>query len=123
MQVPVVVWVALGGALGAMARWAVSPWVHVQDFPWATLVVNVTGSALIGVLIGWFADAAWFHAVGRPLLVVGLLGAFTTFSSFSMDTLALAEARGAVIATGYVLANVVGSIGMAWLGFRLGGGV
>ena len=123
MQLPVVVWIALGGATGAVARYAVAQWIDLASFPWATFAVNVTGSALIGLLIAAFADAPWFASVGRPLLVVGLLGAFTTFSTFSMDTLSLVETRGLAVAGGYVLANVIGSIGMAWLGFRLGGGV
>ena len=123
VHVPVVVWIALGGATGAVARWAIAHWIDSQSFPWATLVVNVTGSALIGLAIGAFADAPWFEPIGRPLLVIGLLGAFTTFSTFSIETLALLADRGMVAAGTYVLANVVGSIGMAWLGFRLGGGL
>jgi len=114
--------VALGGALGSVARYACSDlavrWFGV-GFPWGTLFVNVTGSFVIGVL------AALVSTDGRPLLggdaraffMVGILGGFTTFSSFSLETLNLA--RGGTL--GAAAANAALSLALClagvWLGF------
>jgi len=85
--------VGLGGALGSMGRYwlshQVNLWLGVGGFPWGTLSVNLIGSFAIGFLL--IALQEWLHAdpVWRLLLVVGFLGGFTTFSSFSWDTYAL----------------------------------
>ena len=115
-------WIAAGGALGAVARFGV---VSGADrlglaFPWGTLLVNVAGSFVIGILLGALTDHARFDAVVRPFFVVGVLGAFTTFSAFSMETLLLlADARW-LPAIGYVVASVVLCVLGAWAGHRLG---
>ena len=115
-------WIAAGGALGAVARFGV---VSGADrlglaFPWGTLLVNVAGSFLIGLLLGALAQHARFDEILRPFLVVGVLGAFTTFSAFSMETLLLlADARW-LPATAYVAASVVLCVLAAWTGHRLG---
>ncbi len=115
-------YVALGGALGSVARYAVSlgaaRWLGAA-FPWGTLIVNVAGSFAIGLL------AALVTADGRPTLgsdarafvLIGILGGFTTFSSFSLETLNLARtgALGAAAANaGLSLALCLGAV---WLGF------
>ncbi|RMH21575.1 MAG: fluoride efflux transporter CrcB [Gemmatimonadetes bacterium] len=85
------IYVTLGGAFGALARYAVSGWVQDtvhSTFPWGTLVVNLTGSFLLG--FGMRAMEALPVAAGtRALLTIGFLGAFTTFSTFSYETVAL----------------------------------
>ncbi len=93
-------WIALGGALGAVARALVSHWIPTE-FPWATLVVNVVGSLIIGYLFG---TEAYQHISPhlRVMLTTGFCGALTTFSTFSYQTMALFE-RGAVVAG---LANI-----------------
>lgn len=89
-------WVALGGALGSTGRYAVGRVVaRFADgtFPWSTLIVNVSGSLLIGLLAG-LATADGRPAVSadaRAFLLIGVLGGFTTFSSFSLETLELAR--------------------------------
>ena len=115
------VWVALGGALGSVARYACSAaaarWLGA-GFPWGTLLVNATGSFAIGLL------AALVAADGRPLLgsdarafvLVGVLGGFTTFSSFSLETLALARSGAAGAAALNVAFSVVLCLAGAWLG-------
>jgi CrcB protein len=115
-------WVALGGALGSVARYACSigatRWLGAT-FPWGTLFVNVTGSFIIGLL------AALVSADGRPVLgsdaraflMIGVLGGFTTFSSFSLETLTLARS-GALGAAGVNVALSLGlCLGGVWLGF------
>jgi CrcB protein len=101
---------AVGGALGALARWGVaSALPHPSgSWPWATLLVNVTGCLLIGVLLAVvlarFASSAWL----RPFLATGVLGGYTTFSTFALDTVALIDAGRSAAAVGYVVASVVG---------------
>jgi CrcB protein len=84
--------VAIGGALGALARYGVAHALYSSRFPWATLLVNVTGSFLLGVVLR--ATATWPAAVSwRAFLAVGFCGAFTTFSTFSYESLRLLQDR------------------------------
>ena len=103
---------ALGGALGALARWAIAEALPSSPTggPWATLLVNLTGCLLLGalfaVLAARFADAAW----PRPLLAVGVLGGYTTYSAFAVEVVRL-TGDGAVLSAGaYVLVSVVGAV-------------
>jgi CrcB protein len=120
-------WVALGGALGSVARYAtatVAFRLFGAGFPWGTLIVNAAGSFAIGCLV------TLVTADGRPLLagdarafvIVGILGGFTTFSAFSAETLTLAR-DGAWLGAS---ANVVFSIGVClaavWLGHEVAEG-
>ena len=117
-------WIALGGALGAVARSLVTgaffKWLPAA-FPWGTLAVNVLGSFAIGILFAWLSGALWLHTMARPFLVVGFLGAFTTFSAFSIETLTLLDDGRAGLALLYSLSSVVACVGAAWLGTRLAG--
>ncbi len=110
--------VALGAAVGAAARWLVDRSVqsrHTSVFPWGTFVVNVLGSLLLGVLLG---------ARSAPDLVLvlgtGFCGGFTTFSTFSFETVVLAGEGRAAVARGYVLASLAAGLGAAYLGWWLG---
>ena len=86
-------WVAAGGACGALLRYAVQS-AAAGALPWGTFVVNVVGCLGIGALLAAFSGSPWFEAVGRSFLVLGVLGAFTTFSAFSADTLVLYDQGG-----------------------------
>ncbi len=101
--------VGFGGAMGSMARYgasvAVSRWL-LPPFPWGTLVVNVVGSFLIGLVMVWLLKAGEWRESGRLLLVTGLLGGFTTFSSFSWETWKLIEDGRLLLAVGNILASV-----------------
>lgn len=117
-------WVGIGSALGGMVRYGISLAVAKQSdslFPIATLTVNVTGSFLIGFLLAATAeDGRWAcPEVVRNFLMVGILGGYTTFSSFSIQTVQLME-KGA---WGMVTANILGSVILclagAWAGLRL----
>ncbi|MEZ5550393.1 MAG: fluoride efflux transporter CrcB [Pseudomonadales bacterium] len=115
-------WVGLGGAAGACARFLLSTWLFVPaQFPWPTLVINIAGSLGIGVLWGLAAEQLWFENWGRYLLVVGLLGGFTTFSAFSLEVVGLIEGGRISQALLYVLASTVVCVAAAWLGQRLAG--
>ena len=115
-----VVWVALGGALGASGRFLLSTWLFVPgQFPWPTLVINIAGSLGIGLLWGLYGQQAWFESWGRYLLVVGLLGGFTTFSAFSLETTGLVEGGRIAAAGTYVVSSLVGCVVAAWIGQRI----
>ena len=83
-------WVFLGGGIGSILRYAVGLFIGATAFPWATLAVNVGGSLAIGLFGGWSERFGWPEAV-RLALTVGLCGGFTTFSTFSKESLALAQ--------------------------------
>ena len=103
-------WVALGSALGGMGRYActgLGTRFFGETFPWGTLFVNVSGSLLIGVLAVVIpADSRVFADNSRDFLMIGLLGGFTTFSSFSLQTLNLARDGNWSAAVGYTLGSV-----------------
>lgn len=115
--------ISIGAVLGANARYLLGGWVLDRmgpEFPYGTLLINVSGSFVIGLvyaLIERHGAPDWV----RPLVMVGFLGAYTTFSTFSLDTLALAE-RGAWLAAGaYIVGSVVASLAAVWAGVTLGG--
>ena len=111
--------VAFGGALGSVARYGVgvaaARWLGLA-FPWGTLLVNVIGGIAMGLL------AARTHPDNenlRLLIGVGVLGGFTTFSTFSLETVRLG-AQQPLLALAYVLASVVLAVGGCWAGFSFG---
>jgi CrcB protein len=109
--------VACGGALGACGRFLVTTWLFVPgQLPWPTLLINFAGSFSIGLLWGLFAQHAWFEVWGRYLLVVGLLGGFTTFSAFSLETIALLDSGRPAAAAGYAVASLLTCVVAAWAG-------
>jgi CrcB protein len=115
--------VALGGALGGVARFWVSGLVarrFGERFPWGTLVVNVTGSSAIGALAVLALDPAGHAVLRQPLwlgLAVGLLGSYTTVSSFALQTLSLAQAREGVRAALNVALSVLLCLAAAASGY------
>jgi CrcB protein len=104
--------VALGGVLGALARWGVARALPspTGGWPWATLLVNVTGCALIGVLLAVLLARFPEHPWLRPFLCTGVLGGYTTFSTFAVDTVRLVDDGAAGTAAGYVAASVLGGL-------------
>lgn len=112
--------VALGGALGASARYLVGVGavrLLGHGFPWATLVVNVLGSLAMGALVVLLAQKDATRLA--PLLMTGLLGGFTTFSAFSLDAVTIYERGQVGAAAGYVAVSVVFSIGALFAGMTL----
>lgn len=102
--------VAIGGALGSMARYALSAWifdVSSHKFPYATLTVNVIGSFVMGILFVIIVEKAALPGEMRSLLMIGFLGAFTTFSAFSLDALGLWQNGHVFLSLVYMLATVV----------------
>ena len=112
--------VALGGALGASARFvacAAFTRADGQGFPWASVFVHVLGSFLMGVLVIWLQEKGL--ARHAPILLTGVLGGFTTFSAFSLDAVKLWEQGAVGLAAGYVPGSVAVSITALALGMSL----
>ncbi|MGY8701230.1 MAG: fluoride efflux transporter CrcB [Candidatus Poseidoniales archaeon] len=89
MDAKVLFYVAMGGALGAILRYLIGNWLSTEQMPWGTLTVNLVGSLLLGALMG---AAASSEAISKEMVMflgVGVLGAFTTLSTFSVDTINL----------------------------------
>lgn len=115
-------WVGAGGFVGAIARYLLALWVDARmetPFPVATLLINVSGSFILGVLSGALEFSTLPPEV-RLTLGVGFLGAYTTFSTFTYETLRLVEAGNAGVALGYVAASLAAGLTAAVLGLALG---
>ncbi|HCE3105394.1 TPA: fluoride efflux transporter CrcB [Vibrio parahaemolyticus] len=121
-QFSILGFIALGGAIGACSRYLVSEFCVLlfgRGFPYGTLTVNVVGSFIMGLLIAAFESEILATEPWRQVIGLGFLGAFTTFSSFSMDNVLLMQ-QGAFFKMGLnILLNVVLSISAAWIGFQL----
>jgi CrcB protein len=122
-----VLWVAAGGAIGSVARYWLAAAVAALTgpaFPWGTLLINIVGS----FVIGWFgvltsaAGPLDVPAEVRVFVLIGLCGGFTTFSSFSLQTLELLQAGEFVRAGGYILGSVTLCLLSVWAGAALGRG-
>ena len=120
-------WVALGGALGSVSRY----WVNglISDkfgaaFPWGTLTINVTGSFLIGIIAAVASPEGRLDSQSRifatQFLMIGICGGYTTFSSFSLQTLNLLRDRQWLYAGGNILLSVLLCMIAVWLGYLLG---
>jgi fluoride exporter len=113
--------VGAGGFLGSIARYLLSSWVHrILDNPWfpyGTLIVNVTGSFIIGFLAGLAETRSAFNSAARLFLFIGVLGGFTTFSSFALETLTLARNTQFLGALINVSAQLVLGLIAVWLGY------
>lgn len=113
--------IALGGVLGSLARYGIGEaWPARTGFPWATLCINAGGCLLIGILMVALTErTARPHRLARPFLGVGVLGGFTTFSAYSVDTIRLLDADRVGLAVAYVLATPLVAILAVWCGARL----
>jgi fluoride exporter len=115
--------VALGGALGSVARFKLSGWVLQQTpnwrFPAGTLAVNLIGCFIAGLLAGMAVKQDVFTAEARVFLFTGLLGGFTTFSAFGLETLLLFKRGEAGMALANVVVSIVVGLLVAWLGYEL----
>ena len=104
--------IAAGGVLGAEARYGLTRLIPASPgrVPWAILLINVLGGLLMGVLMALLARSAHPNPLIRPFLGVGILGGFTTFSTYSTDTYALIDADRPLVAVGYVFFTLAGAL-------------
>lgn len=114
-----VLWVAAGGALGSVLRYLISDSLDRRAAPWGTVLVNLLGSLALGMLVGWFAGRGT-DSVIRIAIGVGLLGGFTTFSSWAVETIALWDAGRYVSAVANVGVSVVAGLAVAAIGLAIG---
>lgn len=117
-----VFYVAIGGAFGSVARYLTAQWfgrLFGTGFPWATLTVNIVGSFVMGLLVGLMAHAWSPPAEVRAFLTVGILGGFTTFSTFSLDVAVMLERGDIGVAAAYVLSSLIIGIGGLFAGLYL----
>lgn len=116
--------IAIGGAIGSMARyWFAAFMVSVTGptFPWGTLIINIVGSFAIGLFASWTRGSGIVHLSHDMALftMVGICGGFTTFSSFSLQTLDLIRGKRALHGVGYILLSVVLGLAGVWIGTKL----
>lgn len=116
-QAPVVAVVALGGALGASARYALTlAWpTPPGGFPWATFWTNVIGCAVIGVFMVLITDVWAAHRLARPFFGTGVLGGFTTFSTYAVDIRKLVDAGRPGPGLAYLAATLLAALAAVWL--------
>ena len=115
--------IAGGGALGAVLRFAMSSSIYRilgRDFPYGTLTVNILGSFLMGIFFVYIVERGVLAAEWRNVIIFGFLGAFTTFSTFSMETISLLEAGELSRAGLNVFLSVALCLGATWLGLLIG---
>ncbi|MBP6514484.1 MAG: fluoride efflux transporter CrcB [Steroidobacteraceae bacterium] len=114
--------IALGSALGGVLRYLAGLGVHAwfaRTFPWGTLAVNVLGCLAIGLCWVWLAERGSVSPEWRALVIIGVLGGFTTFSSFSLETLLLVQEGAMGRAAAYVLTSVSLCLAATWAGMTL----
>jgi fluoride exporter len=111
--------VTVGGVVGCLLRWLAGVWLNARwsGFPLGTLFVNCVGGLLIGAALYWFERSP--NELFRLLVITGVLGGFTTFSSFSAESLIMLQRGELALALTHTLAHVVGSLAAAAIGFRL----
>jgi len=120
-------WVAIGGALGGVSRFWLSGLIAArfgETFPWGTLIINITGSFLIGIFAALVTPEGRLDSQSRvfitQFLMIGICGGYTTFSAFSLRTLQLMQERQWLYASGNVILSLVLCMIAVWLGYLLG---
>jgi fluoride exporter len=112
-------WVALGGALGSVARFALGLWIYERmgtRFPYGTFVINISGCFIIGFALTVLDERMGLPPQWRLAIPIGFVGAYTTFSTFEYETLRLTHNGQAAIALLYIVLSVVLGYGAVWLG-------
>ena len=114
-----VFYVAIGGAIGATLRYGIAQIMQSNTFPYATLTVNLLGALLIGLIMGWMGSQSEFPIKTQLFLVTGILGGFTTFSSFVYENWIHIEKGEIGPFLLYFIISNVGGIALAILGYKL----
>ncbi len=115
-QGPALAAVAAGGAVGSLARYGIGLGL---PSPWSTLAINVTGCLLIGVLLVALTERRSAHPLLRPFLATGVLGGYTTFSTYTVDVHLLLGAGRFVEAVAYLVGTLVAALAATWFGVRI----
>ena len=113
----------LGGGLGSMARYGLGKWIsslHLHQFPLGTLAVNITACFILGILVGWGEHRQLISSATREFWTIGFCGGFSTFSTFSIETLYLLQGGGTFPAFLYIALSLVLCLAAVWAGIYLG---
>lgn len=124
MSVRDIALIAAGGAVGSVMRYIVAGWIgpaagRTAHWHWHTFAVNASGAFLIGLLLVLAAKFGW-PGWWRPLLAVGVLGGYTTFSTYSLEVVEMALQGQSGLAAGYAAGSVFAAVGGCWVGIMLG---
>lgn len=111
--------IGLGGAIGSMFRYAIGCLIGTKNFPLSTLLINVVGSFVIGLVMAYCLKNESFSANWKLFLTTGICGGFTTFSAFSLENLQMLQQGKLGMAICYAAGSVLLSIGAVWAGFKL----
>jgi fluoride exporter len=118
-----ILWVGLGGFLGANARYLLAGWAARRlgvYFPYGTLIINITGSFVLGFFLAFIELRTWIHPSARLFFSIGFVGAYTTFSTFTYESMALMQ-RGEMLLAGiYVFGSVMAGLIAVFAGIVLG---
>ena len=121
--IPPIILVALGGAIGSVCRFKLADFVLYQTpdwrFPLGTFLVNVSGCLIIGILAGLILKFEMFSSQSRLFLITGIMGGFTTFSAFGLETFNLIREKEFLVASSYVLGSVIVGLVAVLIGFLL----
>jgi CrcB protein len=118
-----ILWVGLGGFLGANARYLLGGWIAARMgtlFPYGTFVINITGSFILGFFLAFIQDRPWVHPTARLLFSIGFVGAYTTFSTYTYETIALMENGQVLLAAINCIGSVVAGLLAVFAGIVLG---
>ena len=114
-----VLMICVGASLGALVRWRLGLWLSPGGvLPWGTLAANLVGGYLVGLTVGLFQGMPQLDPLWRMALITGFLGALTTFSSFSIETVELLQAERFALALGGVALHLGGSLLLTWIGLQ-----
>ena len=111
--------VGLGGCLGSMLRYAAWHFIKSENFPAATLLVNILGSFIIGIIIGLSMKDAGFSQSWKVFLTTGICGGFTTFSAFSIENMLMLQNGKYLLSLAYISGSILFGIAAAGAGFKL----
>ncbi|MDZ4100607.1 MAG: fluoride efflux transporter CrcB [Hydrogenophaga sp.] len=117
---PSVIAICLGACVGALARWRLGLWLTTPGalLPWGTLAANWIGAYAIGLAFAFFNAQPQLDPVWRLAIVTGLLGALTTFSTFSIEVITLLQQGRVLLASGVAALHLLGSLLLTWLGLK-----
>ena len=113
--------ICLGASVGALTRWRLGLWLNTPNawLPWGTLAANWIGALVIGICVGVFEQRTQLDPAWRLFWITGLLGALTTFSSFSVEVIAMLQDGRLLRALGTAALHLLGSLLLTWLGLQL----
>jgi fluoride exporter len=119
-------WVGLGGFLGSIARYLLSGWAAARwgvIFPWGTFIINISGSFILGFFLAFAQERPWVHPPARLLFAIGFVGAYTTFSTYTYESIRLMMNGQFALAAAYIVGSVVFGLVAVFAGVALGNSI